>query len=37
MHSESGEPIVRKFQYKLIECCDANDNTPLSEASAGGN
>ena len=24
------------MQYKLVECTDANNNTPLSEAGAGG-
>ena len=28
--------MVARFQYKLVECTDANNNTPLSEAAAGG-
>lgn len=36
LHSSSGEGIVARFQYKLVECSDANNNTPLSEAAAGG-
>ncbi|XP_003384105.1 PREDICTED: putative IQ motif and ankyrin repeat domain-containing protein [Amphimedon queenslandica] len=34
--SEAGESIVKRFQYKMIECSDPNDNTALSEAAAGG-
>ena len=28
--------ILDKYRLALIDCCDANGNTPLSEASAGG-
>ena len=28
--------MVEIQQHKLVECSDANDNTPLSEAAAGG-
>ena len=36
LHSEAGESVVSRYQYKLVECTDANNNTPLSEAGAGG-
>lgn len=36
LYSEAGEAVVSRHQYKLVECTDANNNTPLSEASAGG-
>ena len=35
-HSESGNDVIERFQYQLIQCTDPNNNTPLSEASAGG-
>ena len=28
--------MIARFQYQLVECTDANKNTPLSEAAAGG-
>ena len=34
--SDQGEEMVARSQYMLIECTDANRNTPLSEAAAGG-
>lgn len=36
LHAEAGESAVSRYQYKLVECSDPNNNTPLSEASAGG-
>ena len=36
VYSESGEASVSRHQYKLVECTDPNNNTPLSEAAAGG-
>ena len=36
-HTAAGTtPAIARHQFKLIECKDANNNTPLSEASAGG-
>ena len=36
VYSESREGSVSRHQYKLVECTDPNNNTPLSEAAAGG-
>lgn len=36
LYSDAGESAVSRYQYKLVECTDANNNTPLSEAGAGG-
>lgn len=35
--SQQDEEIIARSQYMLIECTDANKNTPLSEAASGGN
>ena len=29
-----GMSLRRQHRYNMIECCDANGNTPLSEASS---
>lgn len=36
VHAQSGQAVVARYQYKLVECKDPNNNTPLSEAGAGG-
>lgn len=36
VHSSSGDAIVKRLQYKLVDCTDPNNNTPISEAAAGG-
>ena len=36
-HVAAGPAVVARHQFKLVECKDANNNTPLSEAAAGGN
>ena len=36
LHGDAGETVVARYQCKLVECSDPNDNTPLSEAGAGG-
>ena len=28
--------MLKRLEYKLVECSDPNKNTPLSEAGAGG-
>ena len=36
-HTAAGTaPAIARHHFRLIECKDANNNTPLSEASAGG-
>lgn len=36
LYPEAGESVVSRYQHKLVESTDANNNTPLSEAGAGG-
>ena len=36
MTGQALEVTVRRHQHAIIECEDANTNTPLSEAGAGG-
>ena len=36
LYMESDEAVVARHQHKLVECTDPNNNTPLSEAAAGG-
>ena len=36
LHGDAGEAVVARYQHKLVECSDPNNNTPLSEAGAGG-
>ncbi|XP_063047333.1 IQ motif and ankyrin repeat domain-containing protein 1-like [Engraulis encrasicolus] len=35
-HDEAGKRLRLLNQLKMINCCDANGNTPLSEAAGGG-
>ena len=34
--SNQGQEMISKCQFMMVECTDANKNTPLSEAAAGG-
>ena len=36
MYKDQGEEMMARNEHKLVECCDANKNSPLSEAAAGG-
>ena len=36
LYMDSDEAVVARYQHKLVECTDPNNNTPLSEAAAGG-
>ena len=33
---DQGAEVIARNQYQLVECRDANSNSPLSEAAAGG-
>ncbi len=36
LYVDSDKAVVARHQHKLVECTDPNNNTPLSEAAAGG-
>ena len=36
LHANEGDAMIDRHQLKLVECCDPNKNSPLSEAGAGG-
>lgn len=36
LYIDQGEEVISRNQHQLVECRDANSNSPLSEAAAGG-
>ena len=36
LYQEAGDMMVARQQHKMLECADPNNNTPISEAGAGG-
>ena len=36
LYADESDLVVQRHRYKLVECTDPNNNTPLSEAGAGG-